>query len=172
MKAFISYHRADQKYKDKIVEILKKIQIQTDEDFEDNEFQGLNNQAIAQFFKDKVKNSDVVICILGNDTYKRPFVDNEIKEALKGGCGQRKGIVAVMLETRSDRKNNIDLDTIPVRIAQNLNYIVLEQYASIERRLKFAIDLAIKKSKESKLIVTNNNPQMKLRKGEYNQHKG
>ena len=79
MKAFISYHRADQKYKDKIVEILKKIQIQTDEDFNDDYFQGLNNQAIAQFFKDKVKNSDVVICILGNDTYKRPFVDNEIK---------------------------------------------------------------------------------------------
>ena len=77
-----------------------------------------------------------------------------------------------LVETRSDRKNNIDLDTIPVRIAQNLNYIVLEQYASIERRLKFAIDLAIEKSKESKLLVSNNNPQMKLRKGEYYQHKG
>lgn len=38
--------------------ILKKIQIQTDEDFNDNDFQGLNNQAIARFFKDKIKNSE------------------------------------------------------------------------------------------------------------------
>lgn len=107
-----------------------------------------------------------MFCI-GKETYARPHVDWEIHTALKGGVDNRKGIIAVMLENRNDSKNNIDFDTFPNKLQDNLNYIVLEQYATIANRIDDAIDIAIKNSNDAYIQVTHKNPVMQLRLGLY-----
>ncbi len=105
--------------------------------------------------------------LIGKDTYSRPHVDNEIHEALKGDIGKRKGIVAVMLENRLDSKNSINLKTFPVKLAQNLNYIVLEQFASIRENIVKAINLAYENSKNKNIQTNHSNNVMHLKSGKY-----
>ncbi len=166
-KIFISYHRADRKYKETIVEILKQYGYRYFCVDENESFNGWNHQHIADHICSKMKDCDILLCIVGKDTYTRPHVDCEIHTALKGGVENRKGIVAVMIENRRDNKNNVDLDTFPTKLQENHDYIVLEQYASIGDRIEQAIDLAIENKDDSRIQVTHKNPVMKLRAGKY-----
>lgn len=166
-KIFVSYHRADKKYKDKVVEFLSEFGYGYFCVDEDESFNGWKHQHIADYICSKMKDCDVLLCIVGKETYSRPHVDWEIHTALKGGIGKRKGIVVVMLEKRQDSINNIDDDTFPTKLQENLEYIVLEQFASIEKRIEYAIETAIKNRDDNGLAVTHRNPVMQLRAGKY-----
>ena len=166
-KIFISYHRADKKYKNAIVEILEEYGYRYFCVDENEIFNGWNHQRIADYICSKMEDCDVLLCIVGKETYERPHVDWEIHTALKGGMKNRKGIVAVLLENRNDSKNNIDYNTFPTKLQENLDYIVLEQYASIGDRIEQAIDLAIENRDDSSMQVTHKNPVMQLRSGKY-----
>lgn len=166
-KIFISYHRADRKYKNAIVEILEEYGYRYFCVDENETFNGWNHQRIADYICSKMKDCDVLLCIVGKETYSRPHVDCEIHTALKGGVENRKGIVAVLLENRNDSKNNIDYNTFPTKLQENLDYIVLEQYASIGDRIEQAIDSAIDNRDDSSMQVTHKNPVMQLRSSKY-----
>lgn len=167
MKVFISYHRADEKYRDKIEQMLKENGIPCYAVPKDSNFDGKNHQHIKDLIVQNMSDCDVVLCIIGQDTYTRPHVDWELHEALKGDINQRKGILAVMLETRDDRKNNIDYATFPVRLKDNRKYIVIEQYCSLKDRLCDALETALAIS-WSKTIQTNNKRiPMELRQSKY-----
>lgn len=144
-KIFISYHRADMKYKNKILAILQEHRYPYYCVNENKNFNELKHQDIASQICFMMDDCDVLLCIVGKETYARPHVDWEIHTALKGGVDNRKGIIVVMLENRNDSKNNIDFNTFPNRLQDNLNYIVLEQYATIADRIDDAINIAIKK---------------------------
>ncbi len=167
MKVFISYHRADTAEKDNIVELLEKNNISYYSVPEDRRFDGCNHQEIVTSIGAELNKCDVLLCIVGQNTFSRPHVDIEIHSALKGGIGVRKGIVAVMLENRGDNKNNIDYNTFSTKLAENKDYIVLEQYASIHDRLLPAIKQAQENSKNSKLQTSHKNPVMRLRYSKY-----
>lgn len=166
-KIFVSYHRADKKYKDKILEILAGLRYRYFCVDEDESFNGWTHQHIADHICSKMGDCDVLLCIVGKETYSRPHVDWEIHTALKGGIGKRRGIVAVMLEKRQDSINDIDYDTFPTKLQENLEYIVLEQYASIENRIEYAIETAIENRDDNSIAVTHKNPVMQLRAGKY-----
>lgn len=142
MRVFISYHRADTEFKDKIEIMLEKHGIKYYSIPENEEFDGRNHQDISMEFIDQLNSCDIVLCLVGRETNTRPYVDHEIHAALKGDIGKRKGIVVVLLETRDDRKNNIDFKTFPVKLADNINYIVLEQFSSFHQRLLVSIEKA------------------------------
>jgi len=166
-KIFISYHRADRKYKNAIVEILEEYGYRYFCVDENEIFNGWNHQRIADYICSKMEDCDVLLCIVGKETYERPHVDWEIHTALKGGVENRKGIVAVMLEKRQDCINNIDYNTFPTKLQKNLDYIVLEQYASISDRIEQAIEVAIANRNDDKIQVTHKNPVMQIRSGKY-----
>ena len=165
MKVFISYHRRDVKQKNKIIDLLKASNIAYYEVPENHGFNGKNHQEIATFIATEIKKCDMLICIVGCETYSRPHVDNELHFALKGDVVTRKGIVAVLLESRRDSKNSIDLSTFPTKLAENMKYIVIEQYASIADKLTSSIEQAGKNARNNKLQSTHGNNVMQLRSG-------
>ena len=167
MKVFISYHRADTKYKEKLVAILKSNGISYYCVPTNANFDGWSHNEIADYIRQELKKCDIFLCIVGKDTYSRPHVDNEIHEALKGAVGKRKGIVAVMLENRLDSKNDINVKTFPVKLAQNLKYIVLEQFSSINDNILRALALADENSKNKSIQTDHSNNVMALRSGKY-----
>lgn len=72
-----------------------------------------------------------------------------------------------MLEKRGDSKNNIDYATFPNRLEDNEDYIVIEQYASLQDRLKDALDKALDNSRNKDMQVNNSRLPMQLRQGKY-----
>lgn len=167
MKVFLSYHRADEKYRNKIEEMLKKNKIQYYAVSQNVNFDGKNHQHIKDIINKHMEDCDVVICIVGRDTYSRPHVDWELHEALKGDYHYRKGIVAVMLETRDDRKNNIDFATFPNRLQENIGYIVIEQFCSFGQRIVCALNEATDRSRDRHFQTRNKHYLMELKKGLY-----
>ena len=167
MKVFISYHRKDTKYKEHIIKILKENHIEYYCVPDTQDFDGWTHENIAEFIRSKLNECNILLCVVGRDTYSRPHVDNEIHFALKGEVGTRKGIVAVMLENREDSKNDIDLETFPKKLSQNKEYIILEQFASLKNRLVVALNKAKKNSNNPRLQTNHSNKVMRLRGGKY-----
>lgn len=167
MKVFISYHRADTKAREHIEDLLKDNDIQFYAVPKDVNFDGEHHQYIKDTILQGMNDCDVLLCIVGKDTYTRPHVDWELHEALKGNIHTRRGILAVMLEKRGDSKNNIDYATFPNRLEDNEDYIVIEQYASLQDRLKDALDKALDNSRNKDMQVNNSRLPMQLRQGKY-----
>lgn len=167
MKVFISYHRADTKAREHIEDLLKDNDIPFYAVPKDVNFDGEHHQYIKDTILQGMNDCDVLLCIVGKDTYTRPHVDWELHEALKGNIHTRRGILAVMLEKRGDSKNNIDYATFPNRLEDNEDYIVIEQYASLQDRLKDALDKALGNSRNKDMQVNNSRLPMQLRQGKY-----
>ena len=167
MKVFISYHRADTKDREHIEDLLKDNNIPFYAVPKDVNFDGEHHQYIKDTILQGMNDCDVLLCIVGKDTYTRPHVDWELHEALKGNIHTRRGILAVMLEKRGDSKNNIDYATFPNRLEDNEDYIVIEQYASLQDRLKEALDETLDNSRNREIQVNNRRPPMPLRQGKY-----
>lgn len=166
MKVFISYHRADEKYRKNVEEILHKFNIHYYAVPNNVDFDGKNHHHIKDLINENMEDCDVLLCIVGEETYSRPHVDWELHEALKGG-ENRKGILAVMLEKRKDSKNNINYNTFPNRLEDNENYIIIEQYASLHDKIVDALNAAIKNRDDQTLSVNNKREPMTLRQGKY-----
>lgn len=166
MNVFVSYHRADAVEKDRVINILKENGVQYYV-VENINFDGEKHQYIKDTILKKMTGCDVVLCIIGKETYTRPHIDWELHEALKGGVSGRKGILAVMLEKRMDNKNAIDYDTFPNRLQDNATYIVVEQYASLQDRIMPALIKAKHNSRDKNYKISNKRILMELKKGEY-----
>lgn len=167
MKIFISYHRADTKYRKKLELILSNAGIKYYAVPESADFNGQSHQYIKDQIVSHMKDCDIVICLVGQETYSRPHIDWEIHAALCGGVKNRKGLIAVMLENRGDSKNNIDYDTFPNRIEDNESYSVFEQFASLSERLNYALETAEANRKDERLSVNNSRQLMPLRTKKY-----
>ena len=167
MRVFISYHRADTKAREHIEDLLKDNDISFYAVPKNVNFDGENHQYIKDTILQGMYDCDVLLCIVGKDTYTRPHVDCELHEALKGDIKTRKGVLAVMLENRGDSKNDIDYATFPNRLEDNEDYIVIEQYASLQDRLNDALAAALDNSWNRDIQVNNRRPPMPLRQGKY-----
>ena len=75
MKVFISYHRADTKYRYKVENILNNAGIDYYAVSEDADFNGKKAETIKTFICNRLKECDVMMCLIGRETYKRPHVD-------------------------------------------------------------------------------------------------
>ena len=167
MRVFISYHRADEKYRDKIEKMLKNNCISYFVVPKSVNFNGKNHQYIKDIINEKMCDCDVILCIVGKETYSRPHVDWELHEALKGRINQRKGILVVMLERRLDNKNSINYATFPNRLQDNKDYIIIEQFCSLSYKINSALNEALSKSWDESIQVNNRRQPMQLRQGKY-----
>lgn len=168
MNVFISYHRSDTKQKNKLETILKENKISYYSIPKDADFSGWSHEKIKTEIIEILKSCDVVICLVGKETYSRPHVDHELHEALKGKPGERKGIVVLMIENRGDSKNKVNLSTFPSRLADNLNeYVVLEQFSATSDKIYEDIQLALVNSRNLRIQVKNTAPTMQLRQTKY-----
>ncbi len=167
MRVFLSYHRADTKYKNKLENILADKDIDYYVVSENADFNGWSHQEIAEYITKYMSNCTVTLCIIGQETYTRAHVDYEIHETLKGKLCERKGLVGIMLENRGDSKNDINYEIFPQRISDNEEYTVLEQWSTIEKRVVDAIDLAQQSRCNNYIHVNNKRALMPFRKRKY-----
>ena len=163
MRVFISYHRADSKYRYKVENILSSIGIDYYAVPEDADFNGKKAETIKTFICNRLKKCDVMICLVGDKTYSRPHVDREIHTALKGVPGVRLGIVAVHLPSRTDNLNTVDRNTYPKKLLDNKNYIVWCNYSELNRDVEELINKAYQNSLNRKLQTNHSNPCLPLR---------
>lgn len=162
MKIFISYHLADTKSVNKIKEKLSLNKINYYAVPEDADFTDWHNEEISKFILDKMQDCQILLCVVGKETYKRPHVDYEIHHALKGIVGARLGIVAVLLENRHDSIYNIDYSTFPPRLSDNEEYLVMIQNAGLIEQINDAIIEANQNRKDRNIQVNNKRKCMKL----------
>ena len=163
MKVFISYHRADTKYRHKVENILNNAGIDYYAVPEDADFNGKKAEAIKTFICNRLKECDVMMCLIGRETYKRPHVDREIHTALKGEPGVRLGIIGVLLDTRGDTLKDIDLKSFPVKLWDNKNYVVWTEYKDLNRDIVELVKQAANNSHNKNLQTNHSNPCMPLR---------
>lgn len=163
MRVFISYHRADNKYRHKVENILTSAGIDYYAVPEDADFNGKKAETIKSFICNKLKKCDVMICLIGNATYSRPHVDREIHTALKGVPGVRLGIVAVHLPSRTDSLKSIDKNTYPKKILDNKKYVVWCDYSELNENIEDLINVAYQNSLNRKLQTNHTNPCLPLR---------
>lgn len=162
MKLFISYHLADTKHVKKIKTKLNELGVSYYSVPEDVDFTGWHNEEISKFILSKMSDCQILLCVVGKETYTRPHVDYEIHQALKGGVGKRLGIIAVLLEARQDTIHDINYETFPPRLSDNEKYIVLVQNASLIDQIDDCIYQATKNRNNSKLEIDNTRKCMKL----------
>lgn len=163
MKVFISYHRADTKYRRKAENILENVGIDYYAVPEDADFNGQYAETINRSICEELKQCDILLCIIGKDTYKRPHVDREIHTALKGSPGTRKGIIGVLLESCIDDINKLDEAKIPEKLKINEDYVVWTLYKRLNNDILKLVDKAIKNSKDKKLKTNHTNPCRQLK---------
>ena len=110
---------------------------------------------------------DVLLCLIGNESYSRPHVDREIHTALKGFAGQRLGIVAVHLPTRNDSLDALDVNTISPKLWDNKEYVVWTNWSSLNSGINCFLHQAVSNSNNRKLQTNHQNPCMDLRSKVY-----
>ena len=167
MRVFISYHRTDTAYRRKLENILKNYKIDYYVVPEDADFNGKKAESIRNFLCNKLKKCDVLICLIGKETYSRPHVDREIHTALKGEIGTRLGIVGIHLPSRKDKLSSIDLSTFPTKLWDNKEYVVWGNWNEIQASIKDLIDKAYQRSCDNKCQTNHKNPCMPLREKIY-----
>lgn len=167
MKVFISYHRADTEFRHKVENILNSAEIDYYAVPENADFNGKKAETIKAYICNRLKQCDVLLCLVGQDTYRRPHVDREIHTALKGEAGIRLGVVAVVLPTRGDSISRIDKSTLPVKLWQNKNYVVWCNYEDLNSDIVDLLDEAESNSNNRQLQTNHSNPCMPLRATTY-----
>lgn len=163
MRVFISYHRADYKYRHKVENILTSVGIEYYAVPEDSDFNGKKAETIKSFICNKLKKCDVMICLVGNETYSRPHVDREIHTALKGEVGVRLGNIAVHLPSRNDSLKSIDKNTYPKKLLDNKIYVVWSDYSELNSNIEVLINNAYQNSLNRKLQTNHTHPCLPLR---------
>ncbi len=167
MKVFISYHRADTSYRRKLENILQNYKIDYYAVPEDADFNGKKAESIRNFLCNKLKKCDVLICLIGKETYSRPHVDREIHTALKGEIGIRLGIVGVHLPSRKDSLSSVDLSTFPMKLWDNKEYVVWCEWNDLNSSIKDLVEVAYNRSYDNKYQTNHKNPCMPLREKGY-----
>ena len=167
MKVFISYHRADTKFRHKVENILHSAGIDYYAVPEDADFNGKKAETIKNYICNRLKCCNILLCLVGEDTYKRPHVDREIHTALKGVVGTRLGIIAVLLPTRDDSVINKNESTISVKLRQNKDYVVWCDYKDLNSNIANLLDKAESNANNRRLQTNHTNPCMPLRATTY-----
>lgn len=167
MKLFISYHLANQKAVRKIKNKLVDKQIDFYSVPEDADFSGWSHQKINDYILQSMKDCQVLLCVVGKETYSRPHVDHELHHSLKGGVGKRLGWIVCFLEERIDNVNDIDYSTFPARISDNEDYACMVQNASLISKIEELINDASSKRNSNDYQIDNTRKCMEFSGSKY-----
>ena len=167
MKVFISYHRADSAYRRKAENILKSHNIDYYAVPEDKNFNGQSAEKIRTYLCGRLKQCDVLLCLIGKETFSRPHEDHEIHTALRGNVGERLGIVGVQIPKRTDTLLTIDLNTFPTKLWDNKDYVVWSEWTKLNDNILSLLNTAYERSINTKYQTVHSNPCMPLKQSLY-----
>ncbi len=164
-KTFISYyHYDDSGYKEKFLNLTKDLIVSKsveDGDISSDVSDGYVKQLIQKGY---LRDTTVLVVLLGPKTKCRKHVDWEISGALNYKVGESySGILGLLLPTHSDHGNeNCRYDLLPARLADNFRsgYAVIRDYTTDRKKLQEYIELAYKNRRIEADKRVNNRIQM------------
>lgn len=98
-KVFVSFHSADQAYRDEFDRLFGDHFISVSVDRGDIDPENEAEYIKRMIQQEHIVQSSVVIALYGAETYKRKHVDWEISGGLSGKVGGHKGLVIILLPT-------------------------------------------------------------------------
>lgn len=173
MNVFISYHRADTVLRVRLEKEMVRLGYRNVSIPANQTFEGWAHEAIWQhIIRNNLSLCSVVICIVGEETYSRAYVDQELHYALQGGVGTRKGIVCLVLgspvlsakKIRSGEPSA--LAQFSARLAKNLDYVVMADFSQVTK-IGDLIRQAEANRTNIRIEVNNQDPPMELRQRRY-----
>ncbi|WP_440956890.1 TIR domain-containing protein [Methanosarcina sp. Mfa9] len=133
-KVFVSYHNCpeDRDYKEKFERMLGDTIISKSVQEGDIDDQNMKTETVMQKIRENhLKDSTVTAVLIGPETWKRKFVDWEIRASLSDtNFNPRSGLIGILLPTYPlNSQNQCDSNTIPPRLYDNIS----NGYAKIYR---------------------------------------
>lgn len=165
-KIFISYNREDTEFRKQCEKIIKDKGIEYYAVPVNQSFEGQHNQEIMKFLQSKLATCNIILCLVGKNTYSRAYVDNEIHTALKGGVQDRCGLIIVNLPTRRDEFHSLRKKTYPPRLLKNLDYAIKIKFVELDYIEQYTND-ALLNARNSTIEVDNSSPCMRLKNKKY-----
>lgn len=165
-KSFISYyHRDDEKYREQFEKLTDYLIV--NKSVQENDISSENDQEyIKQLIqKEYLKDTTVLIVLIGNKTKCRKHVDWEISGALNFKVGDTyAGLLGLLLPNHSDygtSKANYDL--MPARLADNFKteYAIIRDWTEDNDKIQSYIELAFANRSIKDEKRTNSRAQMK-----------
>lgn len=148
-KTFISYyHHDDQSYKEKFENLTSDLIV--NKSVQDGDINSDNSdEYIKQLIqKEFLKDTTVLIVLIGQKTKCRKHIDWEISGALNLKVGdQYAGILGLLLPSHVDYgKNTYSSSNIPERLANNLDsgYAVIGDYTTDRKKIQLYIEMAFR----------------------------
>ena len=166
-KVFISYHRRDSNKMRELKRIIDKSNRVSTYVVSDNlDLNDMSHQSISALINRIMDNCNIALFITGVETYSRVHVEHELNNALRGGIGNRKGIVVVLLDERGDNPNRLQRDSLSNRIYENSNYIVISSEKDFKSKYLKQFSISLQNSLNNHLNVINNQtlPEFRLRR--------
>ena len=122
-KVFLSYHNADQRWKDQFVRLFGGDFIDKSVEDGDIDDEKLSVETIRQKIRDEfIRDATVTVVLIGPCTWQRKYVDWEIGSSLRDTeLNPRCGVVGILLPNHPDaNKRRYYLRRVPPRLADNL----------------------------------------------------
>ena len=164
---FMSYHRTDTNEMEDIKEELKNKGYNMFSVKTTYKFDGKRHNDIFSMIGMRLKSCNVMVYLVGQESYSRPHCEHELRLALKGNAQRRKGIVAILLESRKDNIASLDKNITSSRIYENESYIVLTTKNEFLKNPKKYIDKSVLRKLNLDVSIVNNQEVPKFRKGLY-----
>ena len=121
-KVFVSFHHADQEYKDMFVQMMGEYSVDKSVHDEDIDDDPLKTETIRRIIRDDfIADATVTVVLVGECTWQRKHVDWEIGSSLRDTKkNSRCGLLGILLPTHPNyRTNAYDDELVPPRLADN-----------------------------------------------------
>ncbi|MBA2846166.1 hypothetical protein HNP88_000350 [Methanococcus maripaludis] len=164
-KVFLSYyHKDDQEYKEEFEERFGHLFINKsvkDGDIADK----LNTDYIKRLIQlGYLKDTSVLVVLLGENTQKRKHVDWEISASINKKVGNYSGLIGLLLPTHpAYNKNEYSYDSIPPRLADNVKtgYAKVYNWTEYPSTIKRYVNEAFARKNNNADLIDNSRPQFK-----------
>ena len=128
---FVSFHHADQAYKNKFVRMMEDDTVDISVEYGDIDETVSTNTIYRTIREDYISEATVTVVLIGPCTWQRKYVDWEIGSSLRNTqYNSRCGLLGILLPNHPDyKKSSCRIHRIPPRFADNWS----NGYASIYR---------------------------------------
>jgi len=168
-KCFISYYRGDSAYVDRFVRdfedvfIPKLIGVSSGDDFINSDD---SDYVMSKIREKYLGDSTVTICLLGDCTHSRCFIDWELKASLRQGLYEMpNGLLGILLPYKGNECH------LPSRFKDNHvsekgneSYAIYRAYPTAKEILRQWIEAAFQKRETHASLITNTQTMMKNNK--------
>lgn len=163
-KTFVSYfHKDDQDYRDKFENLFEDLIVSksvVDSDIDSDNSHGYIKQLIQ---KDFLKDTSVIVVLIGNKTKCRMHVDWEISGAISTRVGGVSGLLGIILPNHPDYgKEKASLNLMPARLGDNFKsgYAVIRDWTNDRILMQSYIDDAFNRKNNNSEDIDNSRLQM------------